>query len=311
MFFGSKSVPFNPEKDIPTLEGKVILITGANIGLGKQCVLEYARHKPALIWLAARNTEKAQAAADEVHQQVPDVAIKVLEMDLSSLDSVATAARTVTTDSDRLDILMLNAGVMAAPPGLTRDGYELQFGTNYVGHVLLVKLLLPILQQTTTLPGADVRVIMVSSHALVYAPKQGIVFDSLKSDADNLGAYGRYGQSKLAMTLWTREMARKYPQFKLVSIHPGVVQTNLFNGATGSPTVIRILAKVATSTCLLTPVDQGARNQLWASVSKDVKSGEYYEPVGIAGPASSLAEDDTLAKKVYEWTEKELERFST
>lgn len=311
MVFGSKSVPFRPEEDIPSLEGKVILITGGNVGLGKQCALEYARHKPALIWLAARNTQKAQAAADEVCQQVSDAAIKVLEMDLSSLDSVATAARTVIAESDRLDILMLNAGIMAAPPGLTRDGYELQFGTNYVGHVLLVKLLLPVLQQTTSLPGADVRVIMVSSHALVYAPKQGVVFDSLKSDAENLGAYGRYGQSKLAMTLWTREMARKYPQFKFASIHPGVVQTNLFNGATGSPMIIRMLTKLATSACLLTPVDQGARNQLWASVSKDVKSGEYYEPVGISGPASPLAEDDGLAERVWEWTEKELERFST
>lgn len=311
MVFGSKSVPFRPEEDIPSLEGKVILITGGNVGLGKQCALEYARHKPALIWLAARNPQKAQAAADEVRQQVSDAAIKVLEMDLSSLDSVATAARTVIAESDRLDILMLNAGIMAAPPGLTRDGYELQFGTNYVGHVLLVKLLLPVLQQTTALPDADVRVIMVSSHALVYAPKQGVVFDSLKSDAENLGAYGRYGQSKLAMTLWTREMARKYPQFKFASIHPGVVQTNLFNGATGSPMIIRMLTKLATSACLLTPVDQGARNQLWASVSKDVKSGEYYEPVGIAGPASPLAEDDGLAERVWEWTEKELERFST
>lgn len=311
MVFGSKSVPFRPEEDIPSLEGKVILITGGNVGLGKQCALEYARHKPALIWLAARNPQKAQAAADEVRQQVSDAAIKVLEMDLSSLDSVATAARTVIAESDRLDILMLNAGIMAAPPGLTRDGYELQFGTNYVGHVLLVKLLLPVLQQTTALPDADVRVIMVSSHALVYAPKQGVVFDSLKSDAENLGAYGRYGQSKLAMTLWTREMARKYPQFKFASIHPGVVQTNLFNGATGSPMIIRMLTKLATSACLLTPVDQGARNQLWASVSKDVKSGEYYEPVGIAGPASPLAEDDGLAERVWEWTEKELEKFST
>ena len=310
MIFGSKSIPFNPQKDIPSLEGKVILITGGNIGLGKQCVLEYARHKPALIWLAARNTEKAQAAADEVRQEVPDAAIKLLEMDLSSLESVATAARTVTADSDRLDILMLNAGVMAAPPGLTQDGYELQFGTNYVGHALLFKLLVPVLQKTTALPDADVRVIVVSSHALVYAPKQGVVFDSLRSDADNLGAYGRYGQSKLAMVLWTRELGRKYPQFTLASIHPGVVQTNLFSGATGSPMIIRVLAKVATSTCLLTPVDQGARNQLWASVSNDVKSGEYYEPVGIAGPASPLAGDDALAEKVWDWTEKELERFS-
>ena len=117
VLFGSKSVPFNPEQDIPSLEGKVILVTGGNIGLGNQCILEYARHKPSLIWLAARNTEKAQAAADELCQQVPDAPIRPLAMDLSSLNSVATAARTVAAESQRLDILMLNAGIMATPPG--------------------------------------------------------------------------------------------------------------------------------------------------------------------------------------------------
>ena len=117
VLFGSKSVPFNPEQDIPSLEGKVILVTGGNIGLGKQCIVEYSRHKPSLIWLAARNTEKAQAAADELCQQVPDASIKPLAMDLSSLSSVANAARTVAAASQRLDILMLNAGIMATPPG--------------------------------------------------------------------------------------------------------------------------------------------------------------------------------------------------
>jgi len=315
MVFGCKSVSFDPEQDIPPLNGKVILVTGGNIGLGKQCVLEYARRRPALIWLAARNIDKAQDAADEIRQQVPDTPpIKVLAMDLSSLDSVAQAARTVIAESDRLDILMLNAGVMGAPPGLTQDGYELQFGTNYLGHALLTKLLLPLLEHTadrsnTDTNGSpqDVRIIAISSHGHVWAPKEGVLFDSLRRPADDLGAFGRYGQSKLAMVLWTRYMARKYPQFTCASIHPGVVRTNLVNNATGSPLVIRLLGKVAKG--FVTPVHQGVRNQLWASVSKDVKSGEYYEPVGIGGPVSPLGENDALARKIWDWTEKELERY--
>ncbi|KAJ5219497.1 hypothetical protein N7468_008701 [Penicillium chermesinum] len=282
MFFG-KSLTFNPEQDIPSLAGKVILVTGANIGLGKQCVLEYARHQPSLIWLAARTIDKAQTAADEIRQQVKNAPpIKPLAMDLSSLSSVATAARTVVAESTRLDILMLNAGIMAAPPGLTSDGYELQFGTNYIGHALFTKLLLPVLEKTAAMPDADVRIVSLSSHGHVYAPKEGVLFDTLRTDGESLGAYGRYGQSKLAIILWTRQMAR-------------------------NPWVIRVLGKVANK--VVTPVDQGVRNQLWASVAKEVKSGEYYEPIGIGGPQTPKGEDDVLALKVWEWTEKELQGY--
>ncbi len=313
MNFSKKSVPFKTQ-DIPPLDGKVILVTGGNIGLGKQCVLEYARHNPARIWLAARNVEKAKAAIDEIQAQLPkDTSkpspISLLHIDLSSLESVQTAVRTVLAESGRLDILMLNAGIMAAPPGLTKDGYELQFGTNFLGHALLAKLLLPLLQSTATTPGADVRIIMMSSHGHMYAPKpEGIRFDILRTTANDLGPYGRYGQSKLAMILWVRQMAKLYPQFTLASIHPGVVRTNLMNNATGSPLVVRLLGKVANR--IVTPVDQGVRNQLWASVGKDVKSGEYYEPVGIGGTATELGKDGGLAARLWEWTEKELGGYS-
>ena len=311
MNIGKKSVSFKAQQGIPPLDGKVILVTGGNIGLGKQCVLEYARHNPALIWLAARNLDKAKAAADEIQAQLPKATtgkpspIKLLQMDLASLESVRAAARTVLAESGRLDILMLNAGVMAAPPGLTKDGYELQWGTNYLGHALLAKLLRPLLESTAAAPGADVRVVMVSTHGHMYAPKpEGIRFNTVRTTADELGPYGRYGQSKLAMILWVRQMAKLYPQFTLASVHPGIVRTNLMNNATGSSFVIRVLGKGANH--VVTPVDQGVRNQLWASVGKDVKSGEYYEPVGIGGTATELGKDDGLAARLWEWTEKEL-----
>ncbi|EFR03688.1 retinol dehydrogenase 14 [Nannizzia gypsea CBS 118893] len=306
-----KSVSFKPERDIPPLDGKVILVTGGNIGLGKQCILEYARHGPAQIWMAARSSEKARAAVKEIQQQLPpsnQTSITVLEMDLSSLASVTKAANTFIAQCDRLDILMLNAGVMAVPPGLTTDGYELQFGTNYLGHALLAKLLLPILHKTASQQAADsqVRIIMVSSHGHMYAPKpEGIRFNTLRTEAADLGPYGRYGQSKLAMILWVKHMAKLYPQFTLASIHPGVVRTNLMNNATGSPLIVRALGKVANK--IVAPVNQGVKTQLWASVAKDVKSGWYYEPVGIGGTETEFAKDEELAKKLWDWTHSELE----
>jgi NAD(P)-dependent dehydrogenase (short-subunit alcohol dehydrogenase family) len=321
MICQSNSVAFEAEKDIPSLDGKVILVTGGNVGLGKQAVLEYARHNPGLIWLGARSVQKANAAIDEIRQQVPNAAIQVLELDLSSFASIKKAAATVLSTSPRLDILMLNAGIMATPPGLTKDGYESQFGTNHMGHALLTKLLLPLLTKTATttdnalkqphLPTsavADVRVISLSSDGHTMAPKGGIMFDTLKTDADALGALGRYGQSKLANVLWGRQLARAQPQLTVAVVHPGIVQTQLMERAMGVPAVVRGLTRVAVGMNLLTPVDRGVRNQLWASVAtKGLVSGEYYQPVGVGGKASAYGKDEELARKLWEWTEKELE----
>jgi NAD(P)-dependent dehydrogenase (short-subunit alcohol dehydrogenase family) len=304
---GKKSIPFKPETDIPPLDGKVILITGGNIGLGSQCVLEYARHNPAQIWLAARNLEKAKAAVENIQKQLPAIVapIKILELDLSSLESVKKAANRFLAESDRLDILMLNAGVMATPPSLTEDGFEHQWGTNYLGHALLTKLLLPVLEKTASTPGADVRIVALSTYGHRTAPKpEGIRFDTLKTPAEALGPYGRYGQSKLAIILWTRHMAKLYPQFTLASIHPGVVQTNLMTNATETPRIVQALVKLAY--WALASVDQGAKNQLWASVAENVESGEYYEPVGIGGNATELGKNVVLEEKLWDWTEKTL-----
>lgn len=305
MLFAS-AVPFDPQKDIPSLEDKVILVTGGTSGLGKQSVLEYARHRPGEIWLAARNLERAQAAADEVRSSVPDAPIKLLELDLASLESVQSAARKFAEEADRLDILALNAGIMATPPGLTKDGYEEQFGTNHMGHALLTNLLIPVLDKTAKLPDTDVRIVALSSTGHKLVPRGGIVFDSLKTDAVSMGPYIRYGQSKLANVLFVRQLAKEHPQFTSVAVHPGLVQTNLAAGATGSNRLIRSL--LGSSHFFTTTVEQGVKNQLWASVAGDVKSGEYYEPVGVAGKASGYGKDDEFAKRLWDWTEEELRK---
>ncbi|KAK4153793.1 hypothetical protein C8A00DRAFT_15019 [Chaetomidium leptoderma] len=307
MFCNRKSVLFNPETDIPPLTNKVILVTGGNMGLGKQAVLEYARHHPRLIWLAARSVQKAEAAAADIREQVPDAPIQILELDLASFASVKKAAATGLATSARLDILMLNAGIMATAPGVTADGYEVQFGTNHMGHALLAKLLLPLLNKTVTDndSNTDVRIVSLSSHGHVFPAKGGIDFATLKTQAEGLGALGRYYQSKLANVLWARQLARAHPQFTVAAIHPGIVQTQLVANATGTPAIVRALTRVGKR--LLTPVDQGVRNQLWASVAAGVASGEYYEPVGVGGLASADGRDAGLAERLWEWTERERE----
>lgn len=307
MPFFKTSVNFTPEKDIPSLSGKIILITGGNVGLGKQAVLEFAKHDPEQIWLGSRSVEKGIQAADEIKRQVPQACIKVLEMDLTSFESIKDAAQRFMNESQRLDILMLNAGIMAHPPRLTKDGYEIQFGTNHMGHALLTKLLLPTLDATAkSSTSADVRIVSLTSYGHTAVPKGGFSFDTPKTLAEDLGAYGRYYQSKLANVLWARQLAKEYPQFTIASIHPGLVNTELMNRATATPTIVKTLVKFGGG-AVLSSVEKGARNQLWASVSKDVKSGEYYEPVGISGKVSDDGKNDELAKKLWDWTQKELE----
>ncbi|KAK2608958.1 hypothetical protein QQS21_002534 [Conoideocrella luteorostrata] len=299
------AIPFDPAKDIPSLEGKVILVTGGNNGLGKQSICEYAKHNPRQIWLAARNVAAAQAVVDEIHQLKPDASVRVLELDLTSFASVKKAAQRFVTECDRLDILMLNAGIMAASPGLTENGYEIQFGTNHVGHALLTKLLLPTLERTAQ-SRADVRVVVLSSRGHFLAPREGIRFDSLKTTADELKPFERYGQSKLANVLFARQLAAHYPHLTVTSVHPGIVRTNLVNSMSGVSFTERLLSPIANY--WFTPVNQGAKNQLWASVSQfDIKSGEYYEPVGVSRKASRLARDEDLAKELWDWTAHELE----
>lgn len=151
MFGFSKSVTFNTLHDIPDLAGKVALITGGSTGLGKEDVLQLAKHNPSRPYLAARTPSKAEAAIRDIKAAVPNANITFLQLDLASLKSVKQASDTFLASSDRLDLLINNAGIMALPERLTSDGYEVQFDTNHMGHDL-TKLLLPTLQATSRRP---------------------------------------------------------------------------------------------------------------------------------------------------------------
>ena len=224
MFGGGKT--FNPDTDIPSLKDKVVLVTGGNAGLGKESVLQLAKHQPREIFLAARTSSKAEAAIAEIKEAVPDCRLTHLHLDLTSFASIKKAADEFVSRSDRLDILLNNAGIMAMPYSTTQEGYEIQFGTNHLGHALLTKLLLPTLLKTAEEPDADVRVINVSSEGHQLAPGPGIVYD--QAELENWSTWRRYGQSKLANIYHARELATRYPTITATSLHPGVIITDLY-----------------------------------------------------------------------------------
>ncbi|KAK9239521.1 hypothetical protein V1525DRAFT_339265 [Lipomyces kononenkoae] len=304
------TLDFSPTKDIPDLSGKVIFITGGTSGLGAASVLELAKHNPARIYFSGRNATNAQAIINKVHEEGSPTKVSFVNCDLGSLSSVKEAAESFIANESRLDILMCNAGIMATPPGLTSDGYEIQFGTNHLGHALLIKKLLPLLLHTAEMPSGDARIIVLSSLGFFLHPKSGIVFDSLKTIQDFGFFWGwrRYGQSKLANILYARELASRYPSLTSVSIHPGVVATGLIDNLSFAN---RLLVRVTNIGKILEP-SQGIFNQLWAASAdkKQLVNGQFYEPVGLLSTSlDKAAKDSELAANLWEWTEKELHKY--
>ncbi|KAK8051161.1 hypothetical protein PG993_002546 [Apiospora rasikravindrae] len=313
----SSSSSRSSDHRMPSLCGKVIMVTGGNSGLGKQSIMEFAKHEPAEIWLAARDTDRADQTVFELSRQFPNTDFKVLELDLASLDSVREAAETFLYSANRLDVLLLNARAGgSSPPAMTRDGYEGAFGVNHMGHALLTKLLMPVLLHTIRHNRnrgnvSDVHVVVVSSVMMNHAPRRGIQFDKLKMPAPGHSrfTFRCYAQSKLANTLFARRLAREYPQLTVAAVHPGVVRTNLMGViARHDGGVLARLGRPISRACMAS-VQDGIQNQLWAATSQDVVSGEYYSHMGVKGRMNKLARDDMLAEKLWQWTEVELENY--
>lgn len=206
---------------------------------------------------------------------------------------------------------MCNAGILqpSGPPGLTEDGFELQFGTNHLGHALLIKLLLPLLLKTAE-PHSDVRIVSTSSDGYRFHSADGIVFEDLRTTQENLRIFGfkslggwtRYFQSKLANIVYATELAKRYPSIKVVAVHPGVIDTEL------TPRYLKrtLIKSLILGGELKTP-QEGSLNLLWAATGKGVESGQYYEPVGIVGKRTKKSKDEKLAKELWDWTQEQLE----
>lgn len=277
-----------------------------NTGLGREAVSQLAKHNPSHIFLAARTPSKGEAAVEDVKKAVPSAKITYLKLDLCSFKSISAAAQEFKSQSTRLDVLMNNAGIMATPLAMTEDGYESQFGTNHIGHALLVKQLLPTLLSTAQEEGSDVRIVNLTSEGHNLAPRsKGIIFDMEK--LKEYGSWARYGQSKLANILYTKELARRYPSITSVAVHPGVIKTDLYLPNQQNSMILRYGLMFA-GPLFMSDVPTGALNQLWAAGGKksEVVSGNYYTPVAKRSNGSGWAQKSDLARELWDWTEKEL-----
>jgi len=243
---------------------------------------------------------------------VPNANVTFLKLDLTSLQSVKEAADAFNARSGRLDILLNNAGIMATPYSATKDGYEIQFGTNHMGHALLTKLVLPTLLRTAEESGSDVRVVNLSSTGHQMAVMSGgLILDQSKAQSHN--TWARYGSAKLANILHVRGLQEHYPQLTCVACHPGVINTNLFT--TFKQTVkhiapLRWILDLFSKVFMRTP-REGARNQLWCCTApkQEVRKGYYYMPVGKRNAGFWYAKDQKEVDRLWNYTEEELKRL--
>jgi NAD(P)-dependent dehydrogenase (short-subunit alcohol dehydrogenase family) len=309
------STPTNPNTspDAISMTSKVILITGANAGLGLETTRQLiAHHRPAKIILAARSTDKATAAIASLQSQYPDTKtqLETVKLDLSSLESVRSAAHQITQREPRLDVLLLNAGIMATPNGgTTQNGFEEQIGVNHLGHFYLTRLLLPLLLQTqadhyASGPAADLpRVIALTSEAHNMGPSSvDKILDQSKMKA--AGPWTRYGASKALNVMFAAHLARLYPgKIMAASVHPGIILTDLYASSQASWSVIGFVLDLVGKWGGKT-VEDGSWNSVFAVTSKDLKSGAYYTPVGNVSSAKWTREPE--ARKAWEWSERVL-----
>jgi len=297
-------------KDVPDQTGKVSIVTGGNAGIGKETCLALAA-KGGRVYLAARSKEKAEATIEEIKQKTDSDNIFYLPLDLQDLASVKAAAEEFMSKEKELHVLYNNAGVMATPFSLTKDGFENQWGTNVVGHFALTKSLLPVLKSTAAHnPAGTVRVINVSSYGHGFAPRGGIDFNNI--NLENAGTWTRYGQSKLGNILLTKEITRRYGKdgIQSISIHPGGVDTELARPYSQSWGLSYNWVTPIMRYFMISAAN-GAVTQLWAGTHPDAgkkeMNGKYLVPYAREREPSAYATDPELAKKLWERLEKDVD----
>ncbi|KAH7136940.1 hypothetical protein B0J13DRAFT_640628 [Dactylonectria estremocensis] len=296
-------VDYDPEKDLPSFKGKVIFVTGGTAGLGRESVEALAKHDPEHIYFSGRNAKAATTLIEAINKASPGVGLTFMDLDMTSLASVRAAMKGFT--HHRLDILMCNAGIMAHPPAVTKDGFELQFGVNHLAHAVIIDSLLPTLQKTADLVDSDVRVIYLTSEGYTGHPTGGFLYDRLRTPMDMFfGSWLRYGQSKLANVVYAKEVARRYPKIQAVSVHPGVVKTELVTNLTFVRRAFVYTANFLMGISLMEP-KQGSYSQLWVTGAdrEQLVSGAYYRPIGVETEVDATANSEEVATKLWNWTQ--------
>lgn len=296
--------------DIPSLTGKRVLVTGANSGIGYRTALKLAR-KGAHVLLACRDPRRGEAALARMHGDSDGIEIELVLLDLASLTSIRQFATQEVAQHRQLDLVINNAAVMAPPKRLeTADGFELQFGTNVLGHFALTALLMPALQHAADTSGSRPRVVTVAS----IAHKRGYLnFDDLQSTR-SYSPMKAYQQSKLANLMFAFELERRLravnSPIMSVAAHPGVANTNLFQ--TGHHSKLENNVRIALRHAIglfLNNDAEGALPTLYAATAKDVLDGGYYGPQGFqemrgeeVGPAkvSPQAKDQAAAARLWQ-----------
>ncbi len=302
---------------VPSLAGRTFVVTGSNSGIGFEAVRVLARRGGRVV-MACRDLQKGETARDAVRRESPDADVSLRELDLASLDSVRKFAEGLLADEPRLHVLVNNAGVMALPYRKTADGFEMQIGTNHLGHFALTGLLLGRLLETGSSDGGA-RVVTVSSTA--HKPGR-IRFDDLhyeRGGYGRLGTWRAYAQSKLANLLFTFELQRRLgaagrAECIAVACHPGYAATELQHrgpqmlGSRLQGGFMSLLNRVAAQSA-----EGGALPTLYAACADDVEGGEYFGPGGfqeLAGPpkrcrAVSRAYDAGDAARLWARSEEE------
>jgi NAD(P)-dependent dehydrogenase (short-subunit alcohol dehydrogenase family) len=289
--------------DISDQHGRVAVVTGANSGIGFFAARELPR-AGARVVVAVRNAEKGAEAARAIQAEVPGAEVEVGSLDLASLESIRGFAGWFEREHERLDLLINNAGVMAPPRRVTADGFELQFGTNHLGHFALTGLLLGRMEGRE---GA--RVVTVSSGA----HRMGRVnFDDLQGER-RYGRWSAYGQSKLANLLFAFELDRRLraagSTVRSVAAHPGYAATNLQSAAAPQPD--RFLMAI-TNRVLAQSAKMGALPLLYAAAYPALEGGTYVGPGGFFEQrghpeqveASKAAHDQEAARRLWEVSER-------
>ncbi|WP_263366308.1 oxidoreductase [Edaphobacter bradus] len=296
-------------EDIPSQVGRRFLITGGNSGIGYHAALKLAR-KGAQVLLACRNRSKGEAAVAQLAEEAPGGHVELALLDLASLESVRQFAAEEIARRRPLHVLINNAGVLAPPRRReTTEGFEVQFGTNVLGHFALTGLLLPALQLTASHSGERPRIVTIASIA---HKRGGINFDDLQSTR-SYSSMKSYQQSKLANLMLSLELSRRLraASWPIISVaaHPGVADTNIFKKEDYSPfeKAVRNMMGHVIGTFLNTDAE-GALPTLYAATSPDVADGGYYGPQGFqemrgetVGPAkiAPAARDQAAAARLW------------
>lgn len=285
------------------VKGKVVIVTGANAGMGKAICLELAQKGYEVI-MACRNQSRGQEALNEIKDAVIDAKVHLYICDLSSLVSIKMFAQQVLKDFSHIDILINNAGVILLKRALTEDGFEMQYGVNHLGHFYLTKLLLKRLIES-----GHSRIVNVSSGA-----HQGgkIHFRDLqlKKTPKLLYAFSAYSQSKLANVLFTYELSRHLEKTNVTvnCCHPGAVGTSMgVNRETGfGRGLLKFLGHF-----FLTPLE-GAQTTLYLATSSEVEgiTGQYFYKKRIAR-SSKISHDRQIARKLWKISERQITKALT